>query len=185
VTIYEALHLPGGVLTYGIPEFRLPNDIVQDEVRRLEALGVRIECNVVIGRTYTLDELRERFDAVFVSVGAGLPVFLDIPGENLKGVYSANEYLTRVNLMGSYRFPDADTPVLHGERVVVIGGGNVAIDAVRTALRLGASEATILYRRGRTSSRPAPRKSATPSRRACSSGSRSARSRSRATTITG
>ncbi|HSJ91568.1 MAG TPA: NADPH-dependent glutamate synthase [Ilumatobacter sp.] len=149
VTIYEALHLPGGVLTYGIPEFRLPNEIVQDEVRRLEALGVRIECNVVIGRTYTLDELRERFDAVFVSVGAGLPVFLNIPGEGLKGVYSANEYLTRVNLMRSYAFPEADTPVLHGERVVVIGGGNVAIDAVRTALRLGAHEATIVYRRGR------------------------------------
>jgi glutamate synthase (NADPH) small chain len=150
VTVYEALHLPGGVLTYGIPEFRLPNDIVQHEVRRLEALGVRIECNVVIGRTYTLDDLRERFDAVFVSVGAGLPVFLELPGENLNGVYSANEYLTRVNLMGSYRFPDFNTPVLRGERVVVIGGGNVAIDAVRTAVRLGASEATILYRRGRT-----------------------------------
>ena len=149
VTIYEALHLPGGVLSYGIPEFRLPNDIVQEEVRRLEALGVEIECNVVIGRTYTLEELRAAFDAVFVSVGAGLPVFLDIPGEGLKGVYSANEYLTRVNLMQSYAFPDADTPVLHGERVVVIGGGNVALDAVRTALRLGANEATIVYRRGR------------------------------------
>ena len=149
VTVYEALHAPGGVLTYGIPEFRLPNEIVQDEVRRLEALGVRIECNVIVGRTYTLDELRRRFDAVFVSVGAGLPVFLDIPGEGLKGVYSANEYLTRVNLMRSYAFPDADTPVLHGDRVVVIGGGNVALDAVRTALRLGAREATIVYRRGR------------------------------------
>lgn len=149
VTVYEALHRPGGVLVYGIPEFRLPNDIVDHEVRRLEALGVAIECNVVIGRTYGLDDLRERFDAVFVSVGAGLPVFLDLPGESLKGVYSANEYLTRVNLMQSHRFPDADTPVLHGERVVVIGGGNVAIDAVRTALRLGAREATILYRRGR------------------------------------
>ena len=149
VTIYEALHEPGGVLTYGIPEFRLPNEIVQAEVRRLEALGVRVECNIVIGRTYTLDELRERFDAVFVSVGAGLPVFLDIPGEGLKGVYSANEYLTRVNLMRSYAFPEADTPVLHGERVVVIGGGNVALDAVRTAMRLGAREATIVYRRGR------------------------------------
>jgi glutamate synthase (NADPH/NADH) small chain len=148
VTIYEALHLPGGVLSYGIPEFRLPNDIVQEEVRRLEALGVEVECNVVIGRTYTLEELRAAFDAVFVSVGAGLPVFLDIPGEGFKGVYSANEYLTRVNLMQSYAFPDADTPVLHGERVVVIGGGNVALDAVRTALRLGAHEATIVYRRG-------------------------------------
>lgn len=149
VTVYEALHRPGGVLVYGIPEFRLPNDVVDHEVSRLEALGVLIECNVVIGRTYGLDDLRERFDAVFVSVGAGLPVFLGLPGESLKGVYSANEYLTRVNLMQSHRFPDADTPVLHGERVVVIGGGNVAIDAVRTALRLGAREATILYRRGR------------------------------------
>lgn len=149
VTVYEALHVPGGVLSYGIPEFRLPAAIVDDEVRRLEALGVRIECNVVVGRTYTLDELRERFDAVFISVGAGLPVFLGIPGEGLKGVYTANEYLTRVNLMRAYAFPDADTPVLHGERVVVIGGGNVAIDAVRTARRLGAREATIVYRRNR------------------------------------
>lgn len=149
VVVYEALHAPGGVLAYGIPEFRLPTDVVDDEVRRLERLGVVIECNVVIGRTYTLDELRASFDAVFLSVGAGLPVFLDIPGEGLNGVYSANEYLTRVNLMRSYAFPDADTPVLHGERVVVIGGGNVAIDAVRTAVRLGAREATIVYRRGR------------------------------------
>jgi glutamate synthase (NADPH/NADH) small chain len=149
VTVYEALHTPGGVLSYGIPEFRLPHEIVRDEVRRLEALGVRIECNVVIGRTYTLDELRAQFDATFVSVGAGLPVFLGIPGEGLKGVYSANELLTRVNLMRADAFPDADTPVLCGERVVVIGGGNVAIDAVRTALRLGAREATIVYRRGR------------------------------------
>ena len=116
VTIYEALHLPGGVLSYGIPEFRLPNEIVEHEVHRLEALGVHIECNVVIGRTYTLDDLRDRFDAVFISVGAGLPVFLGIPGEGLKGVYTANEYLTRVNLMQAYAFPDADTPVLHGER---------------------------------------------------------------------
>ena len=150
VTVYEALHAPGGVLTYGIPEFRLPNDIVNHEVRRLEALGVHFQCNVVIGRTFTLDELRERFDAVFISVGAGLPVFLDIPGEGLKGVYSANEYLTRVNLMQAYAFPDADTPVLHGKSVVVVGGGNVAIDAVRTARRLGAEQATIVYRRGRT-----------------------------------
>ena len=149
VTIYEALHLPGGVLSYGIPEFRLPNEIVQHEVSRLEALGVHIECNVVIGRTYTLDELRDQFDALFISVGAGLPVFLGVPGEGLKGVYSANEYLTRVNLMQAYAFPDADTPVLHGQRVVVIGGGNVAIDAVRTARRLGAGQATIVYRRSR------------------------------------
>ncbi len=150
VTIYEALHLPGGVLSYGIPEFRLPNDIVQHEVHRLEALGVHIECNVVIGRTYTLDEVREQFDAVFVSVGAGLPVFLGVPGEGLKGVYSANEYLTRVNLMQAYAFPDADTPVLHGDHVVVIGGGNVAVDAVRTARRLGAHRASIVYRRSRS-----------------------------------
>ena len=149
VTIYEALHLPGGVLSYGIPEFRLPNEIVQHEVDRLVALGVHIECNVVIGRTFTLDELRGRFDALFISVGAGLPMFLGIPGEGLKGVYTANEYLTRVNLMQAYAFPDSDTPVLHGKRVVVIGGGNVAIDAVRTARRLGAEVATIAYRRGR------------------------------------
>lgn len=149
VTVYEALHTPGGVLAYGIPEFRLPNEIVAAEVARLEALGVRIECNVVVGRTYTLDELRTDHDAVFVSVGAGLPVFLDIPGEGLKGVYSANEYLTRVNLMQAYRFPDACTPVLQGRRVVVIGGGNVAVDAVRTARRLGADDAVIAYRRGR------------------------------------
>ena len=149
VTIYEALHVPGGVLSYGIPEFRLPNEIVAHEVHRLEALGVHIECNVVIGRTYTLDDLRDRFDALFISVGAGLPIFLGIPGEGLKGVYTANEYLTRVNLMQAYAFPDADTPVLHGDRVVVIGGGNVAVDAVRTARRLGAVEAKIVYRRNR------------------------------------
>jgi glutamate synthase (NADPH/NADH) small chain len=149
VTIYEALHVPGGVLSYGIPEFRLPNEIVENEVSRLVELGVRIECNVVIGRTFTLAELRNRFDAVFISVGAGLPVFLGIPGEGLKGVYTANEYLTRVNLMQAYSFPDADTPVLRGEHVVVIGGGNVAIDAVRTARRLGAGQATIVYRRNR------------------------------------
>jgi glutamate synthase (NADPH/NADH) small chain len=149
VTIYEALHVPGGVLSYGIPEFRLPNEIVEHEVHRLEALGVRIECNVVIGRTYSLDELRDRFDAVFISIGAGLPMFLGIRGEGLKGVYTANEYLTRVNLMQAYAFPDADTPVLHGERVVVVGGGNVAIDAVRTARRLGAARASIVYRRDR------------------------------------
>ena len=149
VTIYEALHTPGGVLSYGIPEFRLPNEIVEHEVRRLVELGVQIECNVVIGRTFTLAQLRDRFDAVFVSVGAGLPVFLGIPGEGLKGVYTANEYLTRVNLMQAYRFPDADTPVLHGANVVVVGGGNVALDAVRTARRLGATHATIVYRRSR------------------------------------
>ena len=148
VTIFEAFHDPGGVLIYGIPEFRLPKDIVQAEVDRLVAGGVTIEPNAIIGKTYTLPELRERFDAMFVAVGAGLPVFMDVPGEHLKGVYSANEYLTRVNLMGAWN-PESDTPVLHGQRVVVVGGGNVAMDAVRTARRLGAESATIVYRRGR------------------------------------
>ena len=147
VTIYEALHKPGGVLVYGIPEFRLPKKIVRQEVRRLQDAGVKIECNVVIGRTYTLPDLRERFDAVFIANGAGLPVFMNVPGENLKGVYSANEYLTRVNLMAAYQFPRADTPVLHGKCVAVVGGGNVAMDAVRTAKRLGAASAMIVYRR--------------------------------------
>jgi glutamate synthase (NADPH) small chain len=147
VTIYEAFHAPGGVLIYGIPEFRLPKDVVASEIERLTSMGVTIEPNAVIGKTWTLDELRERFDALFLAVGAGLPVFMDVPGENLKGVYSANEYLTRVNLMGAY-VPDADTPVLVGQRVAVVGGGNVAMDAVRTARRLGAQEATIVYRRG-------------------------------------
>ncbi len=147
VTVFEAFHAAGGVLIYGIPEFRLPNDIVEREVARLVESGVKIETNAIIGKTYTLAELRERFDAVFLAVGAGLPVFMDIPGENLKGVYSANEYLTRVNLMGAWG-ADSDTPVLHGQRVVVVGGGNVAMDAVRTAKRLGAAEAIIVYRRG-------------------------------------
>jgi glutamate synthase (NADPH/NADH) small chain len=148
VTVYEAFHEPGGVLLYGIPEFRLPKAIVRREVDRLVRQGVRIENNAVVGRTYTLPELREQYDAVFVAVGAGLPVFMDVPGENLKGVYSANEYLTRVNLMGAWR-PDGETPVLHGRRVAVIGGGNVAMDAVRTARRLGAQEAVIVYRRSK------------------------------------
>jgi glutamate synthase (NADPH/NADH) small chain len=147
VTVYEAFHRAGGVLVYGIPEFRLPKEIVAKEVERLERLGVHIECNAVIGATYTIDELRQTFDCVFIAVGAGLPLFLGIPGEGLKGVYSANEYLTRVNLMEAYSFPDSDTPVLRGRRVVVVGGGNVALDAVRTARRLGAQEATIVYRR--------------------------------------
>jgi glutamate synthase (NADPH/NADH) small chain len=149
VTVYEAFHEAGGVLLYGIPEFRLPKEIVRKEVERLVREGVTIERNVIIGRTFTLPELRAKFDAVFVAVGAGLPVFMNVPGENLKGVYSANEYLTRVNLMGAHR-PDAETPVLRGRRVAVVGGGNVAMDAVRTAKRLGASEATIVYRRSRT-----------------------------------
>jgi len=149
VTIYEALHQPGGVLVYGIPEFRLPKRIVDQEVGRLQQAGVKIECNVVIGRTYTLPELRERFDAVFIANGAGLPVFMQVPGENLKGVYSANEYLTRVNLMAAYEFPQADTPVLLRKRVAVIGGGNVAMDSARTAKRLGADSSMIVYRRTR------------------------------------
>jgi glutamate synthase (NADPH/NADH) small chain len=148
VTIFEAFHAPGGVLIYGIPEFRLPKDIVQAEVDRLVAEGVKIEPNAIIGKTFTLAELRERFDAVFLAVGAGLPVFMDVPGENLKGVYSANEYLTRVNLMGAWT-GESDTPVLKGQRVLVVGGGNVAMDSVRTARRLGADESRIVYRRGR------------------------------------
>jgi glutamate synthase (NADPH) small chain len=147
VTIFEAFHAPGGVLIYGIPEFRLPKDIVQAEIDRLKADGVEIEVNAIIGKTWTLHELRSMYDAVFLAVGAGLPVFMGVPGENLKGVYSANEYLTRVNLMGAYR-AGSDTPVLHGHHVAVVGGGNVAMDAVRTALRLGADEAIIVYRRG-------------------------------------
>jgi glutamate synthase (NADPH/NADH) small chain len=146
VTIYEALHKPGGVLVYGIPEFRLPKQIVEEEVTRLEQAGVKIENNVVVGRTYTLPELKETFDAIFLANGAGLPVFMNVPGENYKGVYSANEYLTRVNLMEAYA-EGADTPVLKARRVAVIGGGNVAMDAVRTAKRLGAERAMIVYRR--------------------------------------
>ncbi|MEJ2578339.1 MAG: NADPH-dependent glutamate synthase [Kineosporiaceae bacterium] len=148
VTVYEAFHEAGGVLLYGIPEFRLPKEIVRAEVDRLVARGVRIELNAIIGRTFTLPELRADHDAVFVAVGAGLPVFMDVPGEDLKGVYSANEYLTRVNLMGAW-LPDGETPVLTGRKVAVIGGGNVAMDAVRTARRLGAEEAVIVYRRSR------------------------------------
>ena len=147
VTIFEALHQPGGVLVYGIPEFRLPKKIVDEEVRRLKDAGVKIKCNAVIGRTYTLNELRAQFDAVFIANGAGLPVFMNVPGENLKGVYSANEYLTRVNLMAAYDFPSADTPVLVGKRVAVLGGGNVAMDSARTGKRLGAEKSMIIYRR--------------------------------------
>jgi len=151
VTIFEALHEAGGVLTYGIPEFRLPKSIVQAEIDDLKALGVKIETNVVIGKTITVDELldEEGFDALFIGTGAGLPVFMHIPGENLCGVYSANEFLTRVNLMRSYRFPETDTPIHVGKRVVVVGGGNVAMDAARTSLRLGPEKVTIVYRRSR------------------------------------
>lgn len=149
VTIFESLHATGGVLTYGIPEFRLPKHIVQAEVGLLEEMGVEIRCDVVIGATYTIDELmtEEGFDAVFVGNGAGLPMFLGIPGENLNGVYSANEFLTRVNLMRAYEFPKADTPVWRGRKVAVVGGGNVAMDAARTAKRLGAEEVFLVYRR--------------------------------------
>lgn len=146
VTIFEALHDTGGVLRYGIPEFRLPKQIVDLEVTRLQNLGVTIECNVIVGKTVTLEELSEEFDATFIGNGAGLPVMLDLDGENLKGVYSANEYLTRVNLMGAWR-NDVPTPIIHGRQVAVIGGGNTAMDAVRTARRLGAERAIILYRR--------------------------------------
>lgn len=150
VTIFEALHEPGGVLLYGIPEFRLPKEIVRREVDALRRLGVKIECNVVIGRTYTIDELMKElgFHAVFIANGAGLPIFLGLPGENLKGVYSANEFLTRVNLMKAYD-PQADTPILRPRRAVVVGGGNVAMDAVRTCRRLGADPAILVYRRTR------------------------------------
>lgn len=147
VTVFEAFHAPGGVLLYGIPEFRLPKGIVESEIDRLRMDGVRFEVDAIVGRTWTLRELRERFDAIFLAVGAGLPVFMDVPGEQLKGVYSANEYLTRVNLMGAWR-SESETPVLHGQRVAVVGGGNVAMDAVRTARRMGADAATIVYRRG-------------------------------------
>ncbi|MDH5263759.1 MAG: NADPH-dependent glutamate synthase [Betaproteobacteria bacterium] len=149
VTIYEALHAAGGVLRYGIPEFRLPKEVLDWEIGLLKAMGVEIVCNVIIGKTLTLDELfgKMGYAAVFIGTGAGLPQFLGIPGENLNGVMSANEFLTRVNLMGGYKFPEADTPVRVGKRVAVIGAGNTAMDAVRTSLRMGAEEAMIVYRR--------------------------------------
>ncbi len=149
VTIFEALHTPGGVLVYGIPEFRLPKKLVRDEIATLEKMGVEIRTDMIVGRSVTLDELltEEGYQAVFVGSGAGLPNFQKIPGENLNGVYSANEFLTRVNLMRAYDFPNADTPVKRGKRVAVIGGGNVAMDAARSALRLGADKVSIVYRR--------------------------------------
>ncbi|MBN1829401.1 MAG: NADPH-dependent glutamate synthase [Deltaproteobacteria bacterium] len=151
VTIFEGLHKPGGVLIYGIPEFRLPKAIVDAEVDYLKKLGAEIRPNVVIGRGKTVDDLlAEGYDAVFLGVGAGAPVFMNIPGENLSGIYSANEYLTRSNLMKAYRFPDYDTPIALGKNVAVLGGGNVAMDSVRTALRLGADNAYIVYRRSKT-----------------------------------
>jgi len=149
VTVYEALHETGGVLTYGIPEFRLPKSVVQFEIDYLKGMGCRIEVDHVIGATITVDELLEQYDAVFVGVGAGLPKFMRIEGENLGNVFSANEYLTRMNLMKAYKFPDYDTPMPLGNNIVVIGGGNVAMDSARTAIRSGAKEVTIVYRRSR------------------------------------
>lgn len=148
VTIFEALHMAGGVLVYGIPEFRLPKKIVETEIENLKKLGVEIETNVVIGKTLEIDELfNQGYDAIFVGSGAGLPRFMNIPGENLKGVYSANEFLTRINLMKAYK-NDADTPIKHSKNVAIIGGGNVAMDAARCAKRLGAENVYIVYRRG-------------------------------------
>ena len=148
VTMFEALHVAGGVLMYGIPEFRLPKAIVQGEVDYVASLGVDIKLDSVVGRLVTVDELLEGdYGAVFLGTGAGLPMFLGVPGENLNGIYSANEFLTRVNLMKAYRFPEYDTPVRIGRRVAVIGGGNVAMDSARCALRLGAEKVYIIYRR--------------------------------------
>ena len=150
VMIFEALHECGGVLIYGIPEFRLPKSIVSREVEYVKRLGAQIQMDYIVGTTRTVEELLEEFDALFVGAGAGLPWFMEIPGENLNGVYSANEYLTRVNLMKGYRFPEYDTPVKQPSRVAVVGGGNVAMDSARTAVRLGADEVHLVYRRSRT-----------------------------------
>jgi glutamate synthase (NADPH/NADH) small chain len=148
VTIFEALHVAGGVLMYGIPEFRLPKEIVQAEVAYVASLGVKIDLDSVVGKLMTLDELLENgYDAIFLGTGAGAPMFMNIPGENLNGIYSANEFLTRVNLMKAYQFPEYDTPVSVGKKVAVIGGGNVAMDSARCSLRLGADEVYIIYRR--------------------------------------
>ena len=148
VTIFEALHEPGGVLVYGIPEFRLPKEIVAAEVAKLEAKGVKFVTNAIVGRAITVDELmqEEGFESVFIGTGAGLPSFMKIPGENLLGVCSANEYLTRINLMKAY-LPEYDTPIQHADKIAVVGGGNVAMDAARCAKRMGASEVYIIYRR--------------------------------------
>lgn len=148
VTIFEAFHVPGGVLMYGIPEFRLPKALVQEEIQTVKDLGVDIRTNMVIGKVFSIDELKEEgYKAVFIGSGAGLPSFMGIPGENYNGVYSANEFLTRINLMSAYKFPDADTPVFVGKNVAVVGGGNVAMDAARSAKRLGAEKVYIIYRR--------------------------------------
>lgn len=150
VTMFEALHEAGGVLVYGIPEFRLPKRIVAREVEFLCRMGVRLEKDLVVGTIRTVEELFDEYDAVFLGTGAGLPWFMDIPGENLNNIYSANEYLTRANLMKAYLFPEYDTPIARGKRVATIGGGNVAMDSARTALRLGAEKSFIIYRRSRT-----------------------------------
>ncbi len=148
VTVYEAFHEPGGVLIYGIPEFRLPKALVKTEIENLKQLGVEVQTNVIIGKTLTIDDLfQEGYEAVFIGTGAGLPKFMNIPGENLNGVYSANEYLTRINLMKAYKFPEADTPIKKGKKVAVVGGGNVAMDSARSALRMGADKVYIIYRR--------------------------------------
>ena len=147
VTIFEALHEPGGVLMYGIPEFRLPKEIVKTEVDYISRLGVEIKYDVIVGKTITVDELMKEYDAVFIGTGAGLPRFLRIPGENLDGVYSANEFLTRVNMMKAYKFPEYDTPIKIGKTVATFGAGNVAMDCARTSLRLGAEKSYIIYRR--------------------------------------
>ncbi len=148
VTVFEAFHVPGGVLMYGIPEFRLPKDIVQKDIESVKKLGVEIKTNMVVGKIVSIDELfTQGYDAVFIGSGAGLPAFMNIPGESLNGVMSANEFLTRINLMKAYRFPECDTPVRVGRRVAVVGGGNVAMDAARCAVRMGADKVYIVYRR--------------------------------------
>jgi len=151
ITIFEAFHKPGGVLVYGIPEFRLPKKIVADEINSLKKLGIKIKNNIVVGKSITIDELftKNHFDAIYIGVGAGLPSFLNITGENLIGVYSANEYLTRSNLMRAYLFPKYDTPLVKGKHVVVFGGGNVAVDSLRTAIRMGSNNVKCIYRRSR------------------------------------
>ena len=151
VHVFEALHELGGVLVYGIPEFRLPKQIIREQLDYMRAMGVEFETDVVVGRTVTIDELMEEegYDAVFIGTGAGLPQFMNIPGEHLNGVYSANEFLTRINLMHAYEFPKYDEPIVdfRGKDVAVIGGGNTALDAIRSALRLGARKAFVIYRR--------------------------------------
>lgn len=149
VTMFEALHEPGGVLVYGIPEFRLPKSIVKFELDYLKKLGVKIELNKIIGKLYTVDELLEKFNAVFIAVGAGTPRFLGLPGESMKNIFSANEYLTRINLMKAYKFPEYDTPMPIGKKIAVVGAGNVAMDCARNAIRIGAEEVSIVYRRSR------------------------------------